>query len=157
MPPVLVRKTQHSVRSDVVNAGKECLAGGCVLVAVQAEASVERIVIFAYDGVLVAFHDPLVIGIKGFGKLIRHSFYWRIESGDVEERYGIGRVAAEYLLIDVQPDAENATCDFLSRHGSLDERAANLAVEPIDVVRPLQLYGSAIVVEHGFHGECTSH
>ena len=58
-------------------------------------------------------------------------------SGNVEQRHRIGGIAEEPILIDIKTNAVYTALEGLAYNRCLDERTANLAVAPIDIVRPL--------------------
>ena len=56
---------------------------------------------------------------------------------DIDEGDGVGGVAEEALLVDVDADAHDAGGDVGAVEGVLQEHAADLFVLPIDIVGPL--------------------
>ena len=57
---------------------------------------------------------------------------------DLRQRDGVGRIAAELCLVDVQPHAKHAILNVSVSDGSLDQCSADFAVVPINIVGPFQ-------------------
>ena len=55
-------------------------------------------------------------------------------------RHGIRRITPEYLLIDIQPDADNAIHDGTALQSVLYQDATDLLVTDIDVIRPFDFH-----------------
>lgn len=63
------------------------------------------------------------------------------------ERYGVGCIAGETMLVDVDPHADDAAGNGATLDVVFDEDAAELVVAVVDVVGPLDAYVVGIVAE----------
>ena len=75
---------------------------------------------------------------------------------NLSQRYRVGRIAVELCLIDINADAEDAALDALRVDDGLYQRATNLLVMPVHIVRPFQRNAVRIGIKSILHGERTS-
>ena len=66
---------------------------------------------------------------------------------NMAERYGVGCIAGETMLVDVEPHADDAAGNGATLDVVFDEDAAELVVVVVDVVGPLDAYVVGIVAE----------
>ena len=67
---------------------------------------------------------------------------------DLEERYGVGGIAGEVRLVDVEAYADDGAGNVRAFYVVLDEDTAQLAVAVVDVVGPLDAYAVGVAAQH---------
>ena len=67
---------------------------------------------------------------------------------NLAERYGVGGIAGEVCLVDVEAYADDGAGDVCAFDVVLDEDAAQLVVTMVDVVGPLDAYVVGIAAQH---------
>ena len=67
---------------------------------------------------------------------------------NMTERYGVGGIAGEVCLVDVEAYADDGTGDVCAFDVVLDEDAAQLVVPVVDVVGPLDAYVVGIAAQY---------
>lgn len=123
-----------------------------ILVFVEARVAIERSVIARGDlGKLVAFEESEVV-IDDLNNLIEQFVLIYFMTENLLERDGVGRIAREAFLVDVDARAKDALRNATTCERRFDERAAELAILPIDVVGPLERDALHIAVEHFLDG-----
>ena len=89
---------------------------------------------------------------------VEHLFEQMIEvklmACDLAERYGVGSVAVEFALVDIDARAVDAPLHALFPYAGLDDGAAYFPVIPIDVVRPFEREAVGISVKYLLDGQC---
>ena len=76
-------------------------------------------------------------------------------SQNLSQRYRVGRIAVELSLIDINADTEDAALDALGVDDRLYQRATNLLVIPVHIIRPFQRNAARIGIKSVLHGERT--
>ena len=109
-----------------------------ILVPVESLAAVEREMIDARNIHIVGTAEQLIILLECLDDLLQHLFPIHLVTQNLSQGYRIGRIAVELGLIDVHPGTEDASLDALGIDRGLYQRAADLPVVPIDIVRPFQ-------------------
>ena len=127
-----------------------------ILIPVIALATVERKMIDARHIHIVGTTQKFVVFAESLNHLLQHLFPIHLMPQNLSQRYRVGRIAVELSLIDINADTEDAALDALGVDGSLYQRATDLLVIPVHIIRPFQRNAVRIGIKSVLHGERTS-
>ena len=105
---------------------------------------------------IVGTAEQFIILLECLDDLLQHLFPIHLVPQNLSQGYRIGRIAVELGLIDVHPDTEDAALDALGIDRGLYQRAADLPVVPIYIVRPFQRNAIGIGIQGILDGERSS-
>ena len=109
-----------------------------VSVGMKALAPIESQVIEGGHVSVSAVPEHLAIPLKGLHHLLGQLLPVYFPAQELEEGNRIGRVTAENGLVDIDTHTKDTILELSLPHGSLYQRAAQLAVAYVDIIRPLQ-------------------
>ena len=96
--------------------------------------------------------DGVVATGKGIDDVLEDEATLEVAAHKLTQRDGVGGVAEEALLVDIDAAANDAAVDEGAAKGVLDEDAGNLLVADVDIVGPLD--GDGVVPDRGRDGGC---
>ena len=109
-----------------------------VLIPMITLAAIEREMIDTRNILIVGSSQQLIISFECLENLLQHLFPIHLVSQDLSQRHGIGGIAQELGLIDIDANTKDATLDATGVDGGLYQRAAYLLVIPVYIIRPLE-------------------
>ena len=119
-------------------------------------ATVERKMIESRHIHIIGTTQKFVVSAESLNHLLQHLFPIHLMPQNLSQRYRVGRIAVELSLIDINADAEDAALDALRVDDGLYQRATDLLVMPVHIVRPFQRNAICIGIKSILHGERTS-
>ena len=119
-------------------------------------ATVERKMIESRHIHIIGTTQKFVVSAESLNHLLQHLFPIHLMPQNLSQRYRVGRIAVELSLIDINADAEDAALDALGVDDGLYQRATDLLVMPVHIVRPFQRNAIRIGIKSILHGERTS-
>ena len=112
------------------------VAVGIAKAVAPAVAAVEATEVGAMDGAFAAVQQSAVEAVEAPGDVSHELFSVENAARDLAQGHGIWRIAFKDHLIDVEADPRDGSVDLWTDERMLQEHAADLRVEPIDVVGP---------------------
>ena len=119
-------------------------------------ATVERKMIESRYIHIIGTTQKFVVSAESLNHLLQHLFPIHLMPQNLSQRYRVGRIAVELSLIDINADAEDTALDALRVDDGLYQRATDLLVMPVHIVRPFQRNAVRIGIKSVLHGERTS-
>ena len=127
-----------------------------ILIPMVTLATVERKMIESRYIHIIGTTQKFVVSAESLNHLLQHLFPIHLMPQNLSQRYRVGRIAVELSLIDINADAEDAALDALRVDDGLYQRATDLLVMPVHIVRPFQRNAIRIGIKSILHGERTS-
>ena len=126
-----------------------------VLVAILeiAVATIEIRGVERYDLLIIAIAKVEQIVLEHLHYLLQKLIAVRLLAKDLIQRHGIGRLAVERLLVDIDACPDDTVADMSVRQTVLYDGATDLLVFPIDVVRPFDSDTVGILRQHVTKGQ----
>ena len=127
-----------------------------ILIPMVTLATVERKMIESRHIHIIGTTQKFVVSAESLNHLLQHLFPIHLMPQNLSQRYRVGRIAVELSLIDINADAKDAALDALRVDDGLYQRATDLLVMPVHIVRPFQRNAIRIGIKSILHGERTS-
>ena len=129
------------------------VAVGIAEAVAPAVAAVEATEVGTMDGAFAAVQQAAVEAVEVPGDVSHELFSVEDAARDLAQGHGIWRVAFKDHLVDVEADPRDGGVDLWADERMLQEHAADLRVEPIDVVGPFHANAAHNLLQRLCHSQ----